>query len=176
MYVYAWCWPVIFDSQLSPFGFSVNCPPTMNLREFPLSLSFFGEEFVEYWKICFSKMWLNSLVLLFLKDFIYLFLKRGEGREKKREKHQCVVASHVPQPWGPGPQPRHVPWLGIELVTLWFTGLHSIHWATPARALYICLIVVTRDLSISLVFSFFFFKKDFVYFSDREERREKERE
>ena len=36
--------------------------------------------------------------------------------------------------WGPGPQPRHVPWLGIELVTLWFTGWCSIHWATPARA------------------------------------------
>ena len=30
----------------------------------------------------------------FLKDFIYLFLVRGEGREG--EKHQCVVASHTP--------------------------------------------------------------------------------
>ena len=30
--------------------------------------------------------------------FIYLFLDRGEGREKEREgeKHQCVVASHTP--------------------------------------------------------------------------------
>ena len=28
---------------------------------------------------------------------------------------------------------RHVPWLGIKLVTLWFAGRHSIHWATPAR-------------------------------------------
>ena len=27
------------------------------------------------------------------KDFIYLFLERGEGREE--EKHQYVVASHV---------------------------------------------------------------------------------
>ena len=24
--------------------------------------------------------------------------------------------------WGPGPQPRHVPWLGIELATLWFAA------------------------------------------------------
>ena len=34
---------------------------------------------------------------IFLKDFIYLFLERG-GREGEREgeKHQCVVASHVP--------------------------------------------------------------------------------
>ena len=41
--------------------------------------------------------------------------------------------SRVPT-WGPGPQPRHVPWLGIEPATLWFAGWHSIHWATPARA------------------------------------------
>ena len=32
------------------------------------------------------------------------------------------------------PQTRHVPWLGIEPVTFWFTGWRSIHWATPARA------------------------------------------
>ena len=31
----------------------------------------------------------------FLKDF-YLFLERGEEREKEGEKHQCVVASRVP--------------------------------------------------------------------------------
>ena len=36
--------------------------------------------------------------------------------------------------WGLGPQPRHVPWLGIGLATLWLTGQHSIHWATPAKA------------------------------------------
>ena len=33
---------------------------------------------------------------LFLKDFIYLFLERGEGREEEGEKHQCVVASCTP--------------------------------------------------------------------------------
>ena len=40
----------------------------------------------------------------FFSDFIYLFLERGEGREKDRgreggregKKHQCVVASRVP--------------------------------------------------------------------------------
>ena len=40
--------------------------------------------------------------------------------------------------WGPGPQPRHVPWLGIEPATLWFSGRPSIHWATPARAIPHC--------------------------------------
>ena len=35
---------------------------------------------------------------------------------------------------GPDPQPRHVPWLGIEPVTLWFAGCHSFHWTIPTRA------------------------------------------
>ena len=41
--------------------------------------------------------------------FIYLFLEKGKEREREGEKHQCVVASHVPHRWGPGLQPRHVP-------------------------------------------------------------------
>ena len=36
--------------------------------------------------------------------------------------------------WESHPQLRHVPWLGIKLVPLWFAGPCSIHWATPARA------------------------------------------
>ena len=35
--------------------------------------------------------------------------------------------------WGPGPQPRHMPLLGIEPMTLWFTGWHSIHWAITSQ-------------------------------------------
>ena len=42
--------------------------------------------------------WYSGHKLMFynmhFKDFIYLFLERGKGREK--EKHQCVVASHTP--------------------------------------------------------------------------------
>ena len=47
----------------------------------------------------------------------------------------CGCLSCTPH-WAPGPQPRHVPWMGIKLVTLWFTGWHSVHWATPARPLF----------------------------------------
>ena len=38
------------------------------------------------------------LCITFFKktDFIYLFLEKGEGKKKEREKHQCGVASHVP--------------------------------------------------------------------------------
>ena len=34
-------------------------------------------------------------VVIFKKDFIYLLLERGRG-EERGEKHQCVVASHIP--------------------------------------------------------------------------------
>ena len=36
--------------------------------------------------------------------------------------------------WRRGLQPRNVPWLGMEPVTLWFAGWHSIHWVTAARS------------------------------------------
>ena len=42
-------------------------------------------------------------------DFIYLFLERGEGREKRgRETSAYVCLSCAPN-WEPGPQPRHMP-------------------------------------------------------------------
>ena len=61
---------------------------------------------------------------LYKKYFIYLFF-RG------RETTMCGCPSHTPN-WGPGLQPRHVPWLGMQPATVWFTGQPSIHWATPA--------------------------------------------
>ena len=48
-------------------------------------------------------------------------------------KHQSV-ASHASPNWELGPQPRRVPWLGIELVTFCFVGRCPTHWATPVRA------------------------------------------
>ena len=81
--------------------------------------------------------------LKFLKRF-YLFLERDEGKEK--EKTMCGGLSHAPY-WGPGLQPRHVSWLGIEPTILWLAGPHSIHWTTPARV-------------------YNFFKKNFIYIID----------
>ena len=59
----------------------------------------------------------------FNKDFIYLFLDRGDGKEKE-ERNINVVASLVP-PTGdlahnPGMCPDWEP-------TLWFTGQCSVH-------------------------------------------------
>ena len=48
----------------------------------------------------------------FFLRFYFIF------REEEGEQHQCVVVSHKHPHWGPGPQPRHVPGLGIELATL----------------------------------------------------------
>ena len=56
--------------------------------------------------------------ITFFFNFI-LFLERGGGRE--RETSVCGCLSHAPK-WGPGLQPRHVPWLRIELATLWFSA------------------------------------------------------
>ena len=81
-------------------------------------------------------LWLLHSLHYFLNFLPYLFIFRervSEG-ERKGEKHQCVVASCMPPNWGPGLQPRHVPQLGIEQVTLCFTVQRSIHWAIPTRA------------------------------------------
>ena len=74
---------------------------------------------------------------MFLKDFMYLFLERGEGRERKRERNidaRIARFSRAPS-WGPGPHPRRMPWLGIQPATLQFAGQRSIRWTTPARTL-----------------------------------------
>ena len=69
-----------------------------------------------------GKIWKSETI--FLKIF-FIFLDRVEGREGKAS--MCGCLAHTPN-WGSGLQPRHVPWLGIELKPLWFSGQHSIHW------------------------------------------------
>ena len=112
---------------LGPYRYNVPLPllPSSNISSFSLIFLYT----------------LNTLCLLvdFLSFFFFLkiYLLRQRGREGKREgeKRQCLVASHATF-WGSGPQPKHVPWLGIEPATLWFTGWCSIHWATQARATF----------------------------------------
>ena len=82
-----------------------------------------------------------GLYYLFFKDFIYLFVERREGREKERERNtdtwetHRLVAAHMPSTGAPGTQSRHVPWLGFESATFWFTVQCSISWAPPARVI-----------------------------------------
>ena len=56
-----------------------------------------------------KKLWVNFLFLKII--FIYFFRERGrEGRKRGRETSMRGCLLHAPY-WGPGPQPRHVPWL-----------------------------------------------------------------
>ena len=92
-------------------------------------------------RICKSYCYLNvshnlliiysKAVFFFKEDFIYLFIfkrflkfifREGKGgRKRGREISMCGCLSRAPY-WGPGPQPRHVPGLGIKLATLWFAA------------------------------------------------------
>ena len=52
----------------------------------------------------------NGLISsIFKRFYLFIFRQRGKEGEREGEKHQCVVASHVPLTGEPGPQPRHVP-------------------------------------------------------------------
>ena len=82
---------------------------------------------------------LNSGILSFFFLRFYLFTFREKERQRERERNNNMRETSVScllhtTNQGPGPQPRHVPWLGIEPVTFQFTSWHSSHWAIPARA------------------------------------------
>ena len=66
------------------------------------------------------------LILQFFifKDFIYLFVERGEEMEEEGEASMCGCLLSAPY-WGHGLQPRQVPCLGIEPATRWSIGRHS---------------------------------------------------
>ena len=105
----------------------------------PIKQSTLSYQPLQPWLWFNLSQWIGLCIYLFIYFRFYLFLERGKGRKKERKRNIDVwkitlAASHSPPNWGPGPQPRHVPWLGIEPVTFWFAGQHSIHWATLAKA------------------------------------------
>ena len=71
------------------------------------------------------------------KNSTYLFRGREREGETEEEKHwyerninSCLL--YIPNQ-RPNPQSRHVPWLGIELVTFLFAVRCPTYWTTPAR-------------------------------------------
>ena len=73
---------------------------------------------------------------------LFIFREREREGEREGEKHWCVRDTSIgcllhATYWGPGLQPRHVPWLRIKPVTFQFTDWHLIHWATPAKTVLI---------------------------------------
>ena len=121
--------------------------------------------------ICISLM-INDVEHLLFKSFIYLFIYFKRHGKKGRETSVCGCLLHTPN-WGPGLQPRCVPWQGITPATLWFTGQHSVHWATLPGAerlfMYACCSFVYLIWNICIGP---FFKKIFTF---REKGREGER-
>ena len=78
----------------------------------------------------------SSYMAPFLFRFFlnFIFKEREREVERKGEKHWWAhLPLHTPT-LGPGLYPRHVPWPGIEPVSLHFVGWCPIRSATPARA------------------------------------------
>ena len=62
----------------------------------------------------------------FNRFYLFIFRERGREGERNREKHLCVTEPSIDcllliSYLGPGPQPKHVPWLGSNqrLGCLW---------------------------------------------------------
>ena len=85
----------------------------------------------------FSCKTFKDVTFFFLTFYIFIF-REGKGRRKRGRKISlCGFLSRTPY-WGPGPQPRHVPWLEIELVTLWFAACtHSTEQHQPGFTSYV---------------------------------------
>ena len=84
---------------------------------------------------------LNEKAILFIFYFLNIY-REGKGGGKRGKETSIDCFSPTPNR-GPGLQPRHVPWPAMELVTFGFAGWCSIHWATPAIAIYLFFIEVT---------------------------------
>ena len=63
----------------------------------------------------------------FFSDFIYLFLERGEGKEKERERNIHVWLPLVRPLVGSWPATQACALTGNQPATLWFAGWHSTH-------------------------------------------------
>ena len=84
----------------------------------------------------FMWLWGSYMNFLFFKDFIYLFLDRGEGREKERERNINVWLPLTRPVLGTRPATQACAltanWAGDPLILR--RALN--HWATPARAAF----------------------------------------
>ena len=132
----------------------------------PYSLGFFCSYSLGYFFLLLQEFFLCLLLFIIdiFKRFFNLPLERRERREKKRKRNISVaiyqlVASHMlptghASNLGPGLQPRHVPWLGIEVGPFRFADWCSVHWDAPARALCVFFIVVVYVYLCVCVFLF----------------------
>ena len=71
---------------------------------------------------------------IFLNDFIDLFLERGEGKEKERERNISVWLPFTWPPLGTWSTTQECSLTGNQTGDPLLCSSRSIHWATPARA------------------------------------------
>ena len=144
------------NKPLSPFSGLPNCLSWLFLEKWtetqlavwkcslqdpaPGSQSGIQRGFLEWELINNQQIWHTffslyfKLTIFFLKNFLYLFLERGErGRKKRREISSVWLPLMAPQ-LGTWPTTQACALTGNWTCNLWFTGWCSIHWATPARA------------------------------------------
>ena len=78
----------------------------------------------------------QTLGRVVFSKILLIVTERGREGEREGEKRLRVretaigCLSRAPNT-GPGPQPRPVPWPGIQPATLHFSGQRPAHWATP---------------------------------------------
>ena len=85
---------------------------------------------------------IKTLTMIFKRFYLFIFRERRREGEREWKKHLYVRGASIGCPLhashcAPGPPPRHVPWWGIRLETVQFAGQHSVHWATPVKAMMI---------------------------------------
>ena len=84
----------------------------------------------------------------FFLPSLFIFRERGKEGERKGGKHQCVLAFQEPPTGDPAHNPGMCPdWESHPWH--WFTGRHSIHWATSARANLFLKIPYTKTVKFS---------------------------
>ena len=80
-----------------------------------------------------------QLLFVFKRSYFFTFRERKEGRVRERETAMCqisrLVSSCTPQP---GDLARNQACARTGSLTFGFTGWHSVHRPTPARARYAC--------------------------------------
>ena len=78
-------------------------------------------QFIPGYKICYSESLLHYgfffpiltqghaylFLFIYFKNILFIFRERGREEKREGQKHQLIVALHVPY-CGPGPQPRRV--------------------------------------------------------------------
>ena len=78
---------------------------------------------------------LNNVLLFLFFKILFICIERGrEGEREGKKKHQCVVASHMPQTGDLAHNPGMCPEWELSQRPFWFASQHSVHWATEARA------------------------------------------